>query len=96
MADIVYELQSYGVDVHVYDPVASSEEAMHEYGIKLDTWEELPQADAIVAAVPHKEIMARPLSDLQSKLNANGCFIDVKAQFDQNALKQAGYCVWRL
>ncbi len=96
VADIVYELQSYGVDVRVFDPVASAEEAMHEYGIKLDKWEDLPQADAIVAAVPHKEIMSRPLTDLTAKLNPNGCFIDVKAQFDQKALKEAGHCVWRL
>ena len=96
VADIVYELQSYGVDVRVYDPVASSAEAMHEYGIKLDKWEDLPQADAIVAAVPHKEILARPLAELTAKLNPNGCFIDVKAQFDQAALKEAGHTVWRL
>ena len=96
VADIVYELQSYGVDVRVFDPVASGEEAMHEYGIKLDKWEDLPQADAIVAAVPHKEIMALPLGQLQAKLNANGCFIDVKSQFDQKALEEAGYSVWRL
>jgi len=96
VADIVYELQSYGVDVHVYDPVASGAEAEHEYGIKLDSWSELPQADAIVCAVPHKEIMARPLGDLLSKLNPNGCFIDVKSQFDKKALQEAGVSVWRL
>ncbi|QYF95079.1 nucleotide sugar dehydrogenase [Massilia sp. PAMC28688] len=96
VADIVYELQSYGVDVRVFDPVADAAEAQHEYGIKLDKWEDLPQADAIVAAVPHKEVMAISMADLQSKLNPNGCFIDVKAQFDQHALKDAGYCVWRL
>ncbi|MES2018645.1 MAG: nucleotide sugar dehydrogenase [Pseudomonadota bacterium] len=96
VADIVYELQSYGVDVHVYDPVASSAEAEHEYGIKLDSWDALPQADALVVAVPHREIMARPLGELQAKLNANGCFIDVKSQFDQRALLEAGYSVWRL
>jgi UDP-N-acetyl-D-galactosamine dehydrogenase len=96
VADIVYELQSYGVDVHVYDPVASSAEAQHEYGITLDSWEDLPQADAIVAAVPHREIMARPLADLMAKLNPNGCFIDVKAQFDKPALQEAGFSVWRL
>jgi UDP-N-acetyl-D-galactosamine dehydrogenase len=96
VADIVFELQSYGVDVRVFDPVASAAEAQHEYGIKLDRWEDLPQADAIVAAVPHKEIMARPLADLQAKLNPNGCFIDVKSQFDQRALQEAGFSVWRL
>ena len=96
VADIVFELQSYGVDVRVYDPVASSDEAMHEYGIKLDKWEDLQPADAIVAAVPHKEILARPLGELLSKLNPNGCFIDVKSQFDKPALQEAGFSVWRL
>jgi UDP-N-acetyl-D-galactosamine dehydrogenase len=96
VADIVYELQSYGCDVHVYDPVADADEAMHEYGIKLEKWEDLPRADAVVAAVGHKELLARPLGDLQSKLNENGCFIDVKAQFDKKALVEAGYTVWRL
>ncbi|MGZ8288016.1 MAG: nucleotide sugar dehydrogenase [Telluria sp.] len=96
VADIVYELQSYGCDVHVYDPVACPDEAMHEYGIKLDKWEDLPRADAVVAAVAHKELLARPLGDLQSKLNESGCFIDVKSQFDKKALMEAGYSVWRL
>jgi UDP-N-acetyl-D-galactosamine dehydrogenase len=96
VADIVYELQSYGVDVRVYDPVAAGAEAQHEYGIKLDTWEDLPQAVAMVAAVPHKEILARPLTELTSKLAPNGCFIDVKSQFDQLALSAAGFSVWRL
>ena len=96
VADIVFELQSYGVDVRVFDPVASADEAMHEYGIKLDKWEDLPQADALVAAVPHKEILARPLSELLAKLNPNGCFIDVKAQFDKPTLQEAGFSVWRL
>lgn len=96
VADIVYELQTYGVDVYVYDPVAEADEAQHEYGIRLDRWEDLPRADAVVAAVAHKELLARPLSDLQSKINPNGCFIDVKSQFDKSALQEAGYSVWRL
>lgn len=96
VADIVHELASYGCDVHVYDPVAEAEEAQHEYGIKLERWEDLPKADALVVAVPHKEVLARSLLDFQSKLNDNGCFIDVKSQFDPKAISEAGYCVWRL
>jgi UDP-N-acetyl-D-galactosamine dehydrogenase len=96
VADIVHELESYGCDVHVYDPVAEAEEAQHEYGIKLERWEDLPKADALVVAVPHKEVLARSLLDFQSKLNDNGCFIDVKSQFDPKAISEAGYCVWRL
>ncbi len=96
VADIVHELQSYGVDVHVYDPVADSAESEHEYGIKLENWDSLPKADAVVVAVPHKEVLALSLTDFQSKLNEGGCFIDVKAQFDAKALREAGYCVWRM
>jgi UDP-N-acetyl-D-galactosamine dehydrogenase len=96
VADIVHELASYGCDVHVYDPQADAEEAQHEYGIKLESWDSLPKADALVVAVPHKEVLALSLADFQSKLNENGCFVDVKSQFDPKALLEAGYCVWRL
>jgi UDP-N-acetyl-D-galactosamine dehydrogenase len=96
VADIVYELQSYGVEVHVHDPVAEADEAQHEYGIALQSWESLPKADALIVAVPHKEVLARSLTDFQSKLSDGGCFVDVKAQFDPNRIREAGYCVWRL
>jgi UDP-N-acetyl-D-galactosamine dehydrogenase len=96
VADIVYELQSYGVEVHVHDPVAEADEAQHEYGIALEGWEDLPKADALIVAVPHKEVLARSLADFQSKLNDGGCFVDVKAQFDPSGIREAGYCLWRL
>ena len=97
VADIVHELQSYGVDVHVWDPLADPAEAQHEYGIKLEKdWNSLPKADALIAAVPHKEVLAMSLADFQGKLNDGGCFIDVKSQFDEKAIREAGYCVWRL
>lgn len=96
VADLIHELQSYGLEVHVHDPVADPKDALHEYGLKLETWENLPCADAIVAAVSHREFLARPLPDFQSKVAEKGCFIDVKAQFDQAALCAAGLNVWRL
>lgn len=96
VADIIHELQTYGVDVHVHDPVADAGEAHHEYGVKLESWASLPKADGMIVAVPHKEVLALPLADIQSKLNDGGCFIDVKSQFDPKALQDAGHCVWRL
>ena len=96
VVDIVHELESYGVQVHVHDPVAASADAEHEYGISLEAWDALPQADAIVAAVSHKELLARPLTEILSKLKDKGCFIDVKSHFNQAAMQQAGYSVWRL
>ena len=96
VADIVHELRSYGVEVHVHDPVADAEEARHEYGIELEDWDDLPRADAFIAAVPHKEVLSLGLNDIGEKLTEGGCFVDVKAQFDPGLIREAGYCVWRL
>ncbi|MDP1898936.1 MAG: nucleotide sugar dehydrogenase [Rubrivivax sp.] len=94
--DIIHELQSYGVEVHVTDAQADAEEAMHEYGVKLVPWGDLPRADAIVAAVAHREYAALSVEDMGKKLVKGGAFVDVKAAFDAGALKGAGYRVWRL
>jgi UDP-N-acetyl-D-galactosamine dehydrogenase len=94
--DIIKELKSYGVEVHVTDPQATSEEAVHEYGVALTPWAELPQADAIVAAVAHREYGALSVADFGGKLVPGGAFIDVKAAFDAVALRAAGFRVWRL
>ena len=96
VADVIQELRAYGIDVHVHDPVADSKEARHEYGLELKTWENLPRAEAIIAAVSHREFLARPLSEYLCKVAENGCFIDVKSQHDQTALREAGLSVWRL
>jgi UDP-N-acetyl-D-galactosamine dehydrogenase len=96
VADIVHELESYGCDVHVYDPLADPEEAHDEYGIDLESWDTLPRGDALVVAVGHREVLEHPYEDFCDKLNEGGCFIDVKAQFDPKVFRKAGYCVWRL
>ena len=94
--DIIRELQSYGVEVHVTDAQADAEEAMHEYGVKLEQWDQMPRADAIVAAVAHREYAELSVEDMGKKLVKGGAFIDVKAAFDQARLVGAGYRVWRL
>jgi UDP-N-acetyl-D-galactosamine dehydrogenase len=94
--DIIRELKTYGVDVHVTDPTADPEEAMHEYGVELVRWDALPVADAMVAAVAHREYAELSVAQLGAKLVPNGAFIDVKAAFDPVAIQAAGYKLWRL
>jgi len=79
VADMIYELQSYGVDVHVHDPLADAAEADHEYGLKLESWEDLPRATVTIAAVSHTQLMQRPLADYQAKSTENACFVDIKS-----------------
>lgn len=96
MIDIIHELQSYGVEVHVTDAQARADEALHEYGVHLVPLADLQRADATMAAVAHQEYAALSLSEIDHKLTPGGAFIDVKAAFDADALATAGYSVWRL
>ena len=94
--DVIRELQTYGINVHVHDPIASSQECEHEYGVKLTPWDELPQAQAIVATVSHREYLSMGLAQLSKRLLPRGVFVDVKSSFDPQELAMAGFTTWRL
>ena len=97
VADIVRELQDYGCQVSVHDPLADSDEAQREYGIGLTPWEQLPvEVDAIVAAVAHCSYLAMPLEGITRGMKSNAVFVDVKSAFDPDALRRQGKVVWRL
>lgn len=96
VADLVRELIDYGCDVSVHDPIAEAPEAKHEYGITLKSWQELPeQADAVVAAVAHREYLSMPLGDILGRLQSDGLFVDVKSAYDPAAIRAAGRVLWR-
>jgi UDP-N-acetyl-D-galactosamine dehydrogenase len=96
VADVIRELESYGVKVAVHDPRVSAEDALREYGLRLREWKDLRRADALVLAVAHREFLEMPLRAITAKIVARGCVIDVKAVLDRGALERAGYRVWRL
>jgi UDP-N-acetyl-D-glucosamine/UDP-N-acetyl-D-galactosamine dehydrogenase len=94
--DVVRELQSFGADVLVHDPIASSDECRHEYGVALTDWDALPKASAIVAAVSHKDYAEMGVEGLLRKLVPGGVFADVKSAYDPQVLQAAGARPWRL
>jgi UDP-N-acetyl-D-glucosamine/UDP-N-acetyl-D-galactosamine dehydrogenase len=54
VADVVKELQSFSLNVHVTDPHASSAELKHEYGFEL-TPQLSNDYDAVIVTVPHND-----------------------------------------
>jgi UDP-N-acetyl-D-glucosamine/UDP-N-acetyl-D-galactosamine dehydrogenase len=94
--DVIRELESFGVHVHVHDPVADPAEALHEYGIELGSWEDLPPASAVVGAVAHRALTRRSSEEIAAKLLPGGVYVDVKSQADVAALREHGIQVWRL
>jgi UDP-N-acetyl-D-glucosamine/UDP-N-acetyl-D-galactosamine dehydrogenase len=94
--DIARELQRVGARVQVTDPIASAEETVKEYGIKLMPLESLQPADALIFAVAHKDYVAGSWP-LVAKLlkKGQGIVLDVKAKLDRTR-KPEGLDLWRL
>jgi len=76
--DIIRELESYSVNVDVFDPWASKEEVKHEYGIDLisDENEFDKKYDGLVLAVSHKEFLS---FDMKKFMNSPQVTFDVKS-----------------
>ena len=76
--DIIEELQSYSVNVDVYDPWASKEEVEYDYGIDLigDEKEFDKKYDGVVLAVSHKEFL---VFDFKKHVNSDHVLFDVKS-----------------
>lgn len=81
--DIIRELESYQMNVHVYDPWADKNEVQHEYGITLiDNLEEIEKYQGIIAAVGHDQLL-----DLQIPSGENGPIVyDVKGIFPKEKM----------
>ena len=91
------DLQDFGCEVYIHDPIANPNQALHEYGLKLSDWGQLPNnVDAIVAAVSHSEYTNQPIKNLLAPLKSGGVFIDVKASYPSEDITNAGVTLWRL
>ena len=95
--DIIRELEEYGVQVLVHDPLAEREEAVAEYGIHLAEWERLKDADGIILAVAHQAYVEMGDQKLLSLLRhqERGVVIDVKAMLQMDKLPRS-LAYWRL
>jgi UDP-N-acetyl-D-galactosamine dehydrogenase len=76
VADIVKELKSFGVDVHIADPHADSDELKHEYGFGLNKIGK--GYNGVIVAVNHKEYLDLDEKYFTSILADKGVLVDVK------------------
>ncbi|MDD2580827.1 MAG: nucleotide sugar dehydrogenase [Desulfuromonadaceae bacterium] len=97
VVNIIRELEEYGINVQVYDPLADAAEALCEYGISLVKLEDLKPAAAVVSAVAHDVYRNWSIAELSVLLVVDHpVVIDVKGTFDPDPLQDAGVRVWRL
>jgi UDP-N-acetyl-D-galactosamine dehydrogenase len=94
--DVIKELESFGVEVLVHDPIVKVENAKSTYGIDLTAWEDLPKVDALVFAVSHDYYLEMTIPELTRMIAQKGCFIDIQSAFPKKVIEDAGFSVWRL
>ena len=80
IADVVKELQSYSLNVHVTDPHASSEQLNHEYGFGL-TQELSNDYDAVIITVPHNDYKKLNDGEFAAVTKPHAIIADLKGMY---------------
>ena len=81
VVDLIKELMSYSMNVHITDPHASPNEVAHEY--QLSMTEQLAENyDAVVLAVAHKEFKELSIQDIRAKMNGTPILFDLKGLYE--------------
>ncbi|NEO32415.1 MAG: nucleotide sugar dehydrogenase [Symploca sp. SIO3C6] len=84
--DIVTELQQFGIEPLIHDPLVDSHQAQQKYQIQLVDWQDLSNLDGLVLAVSHQGYLDMPHQQLLAIIRPGGVLMDVKSVFDPNQL----------
>ncbi|MFN8619370.1 MAG: nucleotide sugar dehydrogenase [Chloroflexota bacterium] len=78
--DIVAEMEQYGIEPLIHDPLCDAREAKHEYGVDLRPLDELHDLHGLVLAVPHQAYRQMNADRLTAMFQGGrGVLIDVKS-----------------
>lgn len=96
VVDLIKEFQAWGVNVVVADPYADADEVFDEYGVRLNSMDDLSSVDALVVAVGHK--VYRNMSPLELKQmlkSEKPVLADLKALYNRLEAAALGLTVFR-
>jgi UDP-N-acetyl-D-glucosamine/UDP-N-acetyl-D-galactosamine dehydrogenase len=92
VADVIYELKEFGIEVDVVDPYAAPDEILEEYGFELIPKFKGPY-HAVIVAVNHDEYVKMGEEDFKAITVKNAILADLKGVF-KNQIKDLNY--WSL
>lgn len=94
--NMIEELQQFGLQIQVADSLADPEQVELQFGIRLTPWLELTTVDAVILAMPHKDIRDAGWKPIQKLFkNETGIVFDIKSVLDKGN-KPDSLELWRL
>jgi UDP-N-acetyl-D-galactosamine dehydrogenase len=93
VVDIINELEEYGVEVKVVDPVGDKEDLWHEYRINPSKMEEITDIDAAIFAVSHDEFKTIKLEELKMMFRSTDMVDEAAATSESNIRIHRNDCV---
>jgi len=97
VVDIVRELEEYGIEVRIHDPLADAAEARQYYGLELSEMDRLNGVDAVIVAVMHATFKKMGLSKIASLCaDKMPVVIDLKGMFNPADARAQNIIYWRL
>jgi UDP-N-acetyl-D-galactosamine dehydrogenase len=96
VVDIIHELNTYGIQAMVHDPLVDPRQAIAHAGVELSTWQDFRDLGALIIAVPHRQYTELSGREFVNTLRPGGCIIDVKSMLDVEEMKEQECNYWRL
>lgn len=93
VVDLVKELMSYSLNVHIVDAYASPNEVAHEFQLPLMD-EPSNNYDAVIVAVAHRDYLEHDRNYFAGLMNGQPVLFDLKGIYDRESME--GMLVWRL
>lgn len=87
VVDLYHELERYGVNIHVSDPLADPAQTQYEYGITLVSPSILKDLDMLVLAVPHSLSVKLVYERLDEMVKKGGVVCDLHSALAPSQLR---------
>lgn len=84
--EMIRELEQFGIQPIVHDPLADPQAAQREYGIELTNWESFVELDVVVLAIIHQQYLEIIKYELLNYLRPGGILMDIKSFFNPENL----------
>lgn len=97
VVDLIRELEEYGIEVRVHDPLADAAEARQYYDLELSELDRLNGVDAVIVAVMHASYKKMGLSKIAGLCTGDvPVVIDLKSMFSPTEAREEKIIYWRL